>query len=261
MANLNSTEQIKRLFAAGLHFGHQKAKWNPKVKPYLYGVRNGIHLFDLTQTAKLLQAALAFLEQATKEQKVILLVSTKQQTQDNLPNLATSLGLPFVTEKWFGGLLTNWQTTKERLKQLKELRAEKEKTDFARYVKKERNKKIKQIKKLAAWLGGIETLTKRPDILFVLDTVRDRLAVLEARKFKIPVVGIIDSNADPDLVDYPIPANDDSPTAIQFILNELQEAIMRGRKAATVDTETKTEEKPSEKAKATEDLEAEKVFG
>lgn len=229
MTTLTSPDNIKRLFVAGLHFGHPKTKWNSKIKPFLFGSRQGIHIFDLTKTATFFTKALDFLRDSSAQGKTILFVSTKPQAQNLLIDLATSLNLPFVTEKWFGGLLTNWCTTQERLKQLKALKEEKAKTDFARYLKKERNKKLKQIKKLELWLAGIEGLTQKPDVVFILDTVYNKLAVLEAKKCKIPVVGVVDSNADPDLIDYPIPANDDSLSAIQLILNEIHDAIQAGK--------------------------------
>ena len=193
-----STENLKRLLAAGLHFGHKINKWNPKMKPYIFGKRGGIHIFDLVKTAEYMEKVLNFLEKSASQGKTILLVSTKQQTREILPDLAVSLGMPFVTEKWFGGLLTNWSTTRERLKQFRNLKKERERDNFAKYVKKERNKKIKQITRLELWLSGIEKLEKKPDVVFVLDAVRDNLAIREANKCKIPVVGIADSNANPD---------------------------------------------------------------
>ena len=227
---MNSPENLKRLLAAGLHFGHKSEKWNPKMKPYLFGVKNGIHIFDLEKTAQKMEEAMRFLGKSAAEGKVIMLVSTKQQTKESLPDLAMSLGLPYVTERWFGGLLTNWNTTKERIRQLRSLKKERDETAFGRYLKKERNKKMKQIEKLEEWLSGIEKLEKRPDVVFVLDTVRDNIAVKEARKCKIKVVAMVDSNSDPDLVDYPIPGNDDATKAIALILSEVGNAIENGQK-------------------------------
>jgi small subunit ribosomal protein S2 len=241
---MNNSDDLRRLLAAGLHFGHKTSKWNPKMKPYLFGKKNGLHIFDLEKTAAGLKEAMAFLEKSASENKTILLVSTKQQTLESLPDMALALGCPYVTEKWFGGLLTNWRTTKERIRQLRDLKKERDETAFSRYLKKERTQKIKQIQKLESWLSGIENLEKKPDVLFVLDTVRDKLAVKEAKKCGIPVVAVCDSNADPDLVDYPIPANDDAVKAIQLILNEVHGAIERGQKnPAAKEVEKKTEEK------------------
>ena len=207
---MNSPENLKRLLVAGLHFGHKNEKWNPKMKPYLYGIKNGIHIFDLEKTAVKLEEALRFLGKSASEGKVIMLVSTKQQTKEIIPDMAKALGLPYITEKWFGGLLTNWNTTKERIKELRDLKRERDETAFSKYLKKERNQKMKQIAKLEGWLGGIEKLDKKPDVLFVLDTVRDNIAVKEANKCGIPVVGMADSNSNPDLLTYPIPGNDDA---------------------------------------------------
>ena len=238
---MNNTEDLRRLLAAGLHIGHRTEKWNPKMKPFLFGAKNGIHIFDLEKTAEMLIAAMKFLEESAANGKTILLVSTKQQTLESLPDMALALNCPYVTEKWFGGLLTNWQTTKERIRQLRELKKERDENDFARYLKKERNQKMKQIEKLEKWLSGIEKLERKPDVLFVLDTVRDKIAVREANKCGIPVVGVCDSTADPDMVDFPIPGNDDAVKAIQLILNEVHDAIERGQKRPT-------EKKPAPKS-------------
>ncbi len=246
---MNNPDNLRRLLVAGLHFGHKTEKWNPKMKPFLFDERNGIHIFDLEKTAEYLKKAMDFLERSSSEGKTILLVSTKQQTLESLPDLAVALNCPFVTEKWFGGLLTNWRTTKERIRQLRNLKRERDETAFAKYLKKERNRKLKQIEKLELWLAGIEKLDKKPDIIFVLDTVKDRLAVKEAKKCGIPVVGVVDSNADPDLISFPIPANDDAMKAIQLILNEVADAIERGQKNPKVAKQedskenTKTEKK------------------
>ncbi|MCK5472310.1 30S ribosomal protein S2 [Candidatus Gracilibacteria bacterium] len=227
---MNNSDDLRRLLVAGLHFGHKTDKWNPKMKPFLFGERNGIHIFDLEKTAEYLKEAMDFLERSANEGKTILLVSTKQQTLGSLPDLAVSLNCPFVTEKWFGGLLTNWNTTKERIRQLRNLKKERDETAFSKYLKKERNRKLKQIEKLELWLAGIEKLDKKPDVIFILDTVKDQLAVKEAKKCGIPVVGVVDSNADPDPISFPIPANDDAMKAIQLILNEVADAIERGQK-------------------------------
>lgn len=229
-SRMNNSDDLRRLLVAGLHFGHKTSKWNPRMKPFIFGERNGVHIFDLEKTAEYLKTAMQFLEKSAQENRTILLVSTKQQTLESLPDLAVALNCPYVTEKWFGGLLTNWNTTKERIRQLRDLKKERDETAFSRYLKKERNSKLKQITKLELWLAGIEKLEKKPDVVFVLDTVKDKLAVREANKCGIPVVAVVDSNADPDLVSYPIPANDDSVKAIQLILNEVHEAIERGQK-------------------------------
>lgn len=227
-----TTPTLPELFAAGLHFGHKTAKWNPKMKSYLFGQKNGIHLFDLAKTAEHLARALAFLEESAAEGKIIMLVSTKQQTRDIVPAIAHQLHLPYVTEKWIGGLLTNWETTKSRIKHLAELKAERDENNFAKYVKKERNQKMKEIERLDIWFEGIEGLTRRPDVVFVLDTVRDKLAVKEANMCGIPVVGMADSNSDPDLLAYPIPGNDDAIRSIDYILTAVSNAIEAGRARA-----------------------------
>ncbi len=243
------TPDLKELLAAALHFGHQTSKWHPKMKPYIFGSRNGIHIFDLTQTAEKLTQATDFLEKSAAERKVILLVSTKQQTLESLPDLAISLGLPYIT-KWYGGLLTNWNTTKQRLKYFRDLKAERDETNFAKYPKKERVKKLKEIERLAEWFAGIEQLERCPDIVVVLDAVRDKLAIHEANLAKLKTVGVADSNCDPDTLNYPIPGNDDAMKAINYILGAFHDAIDRGQKApapAAKEKPVKTEEKPTKK--------------
>lgn len=238
-----TSEEVRKLFVAGVHFGHKTQKWNPKMKSYLYGEKNGIHVFDLEKTAYKLKEAMQFVENSVAKGKVILLVSTKQQTKQSLPDLAMALDVPFVSERWFGGLLTNWKTTKDRIMQLRNLKEERDANNFAKYLKKERNKKMKQIKKLELWLAGIEKLNKKPDLVFVLDPVRDQIAVVEACKCHIPVVAVADSNANPDQIDYLIPGNDDAVKAINLILAELHDAIERGQKGFQQAKEEKPEQK------------------
>jgi small subunit ribosomal protein S2 len=246
---MNQTADLRRLLVAGLHFGHKTSKWNPKMKPFLFGEKNGIHVFDLEKTAIYLEKAMQFLEKSASEGRKILLVSTKQQTLGTLPDLAVALNCPYVTEKWFGGLLTNWNTTKERIRQLRDLKKERDETAFSRYLKKERNQKMKQITRLELWLAGIEKMEKRPDVVFVLDTIKDKLAVSEANKCGIPVVAVVDSNANPDLINHLIPCNDDSIKAIQFILNEVGEAIERGIRNPKVEKREEQKSKQEENNK------------
>jgi small subunit ribosomal protein S2 len=254
----SKTVDLKSLLAAGLHFGHKTAKWNPKMKPYLFGERNGIHIFDLEKTAEKLETALKFLEKSASEGKTILLVSTKQQTVDSLPDLAASLDLPYVT-RWYGGLLTNWNTTKQRLKHFRDLKAERAENNFAKYTKAEANQKMKEIVRLAEVFAGIENLERKPDVVFVLDAVRDALAVREAGIAGIPTVGVADSNCDPTTLTYPIPGNDDAIKAINLILGAIHDAIEHGQKNPKKPeprSEKKTTEKTeSEPAKAEEKTE------
>lgn len=210
------------------------------MKEFILGQKNSIHIIDLEKTADKLAKAAAFLEEAAAAGKIIMLVSTKQQTLDILPAIADKLGLPYVTEKWYGGLLTNWNTTKTRIRHLRKLKEERDLTGFSKYVKSERTGKQKEIERLEQWYMGIEGLERRPDVMFVLDTVRDKIAVLESNTCHIPVVGIVDTNADPDLVTYPIPGNDDAVKAIDYILTAISNAIERGiarRNKATTEKE------------------------
>ena len=248
MANISLKEMIK----SAVHFGHPTHRWNPKMKPYLYGSRYGIHIFDLKKTAEYLVKALDFLSNASRSNKEILFVGTKQQARKLLAGIKADTGMPIVTDKWIPGLLTNFKTIKERINYFKKLKEDDASGELQKYTKKEQTKLRKKIQELSISLSGVENMAKIPQVLFVTDTVRDCIAVKEARRLKIPVVGIIDSNADPDLVDFPIPANDDAIKSLTYILNLVREAI--SSKENKENTEN-TEKKENEIVKDTEDKE------
>jgi small subunit ribosomal protein S2 len=224
-----SQVELKEMLSAAVHFGHQTHKWNPKMKPYLYGVRDGIHIFNLQKTFDYLQKALAFLQKTVSEGKTILFVSTKQQATAIVESTAKKCGMPYVTHKWIGGLLTNFSTIKKRMKYFLDLVEEKESGGFDKYTKKEVSKLNKELEKLENVFGGLKNMKRIPDVLFVVDCVRDNIAIKEARKLKIPIVGIADSNANPDEIDYIIPGNDDAVKSLKYFLTKVEDAILNAK--------------------------------
>lgn len=222
MTDISLQEMVKH----AVHFGHPTHKWNPKMKIYLYGKRHGVHIFDLKKTAIALVKALDFLANAKRANKTILFVGTKQQSHLLLQDLHKATRMPIVTDKWIPGLLTNFKTIKKRIDYFKELKDEDRKGGFDKYTKKEQVKLRNKIQDLSASLSGVEGMGEPPDVLFVVDVVRDVIAVREARRLKIPVVAILDSNGDPDMVDFPIPANDDAIKSLEYIFSLIKEALI-----------------------------------
>lgn len=220
-----SDVSLKDMAANAVHFGHPTSRWNPKMKPYIYGARHGIHIFDLKKTAEKLVFALDFLSRMANDKKEVLFVGTKQQCRRFLYEVKEETGMPIVTDKWIPGLLTNFKTIKERIDYFKQLKEDDAAGKLSKYTKKEQTKLRKKIQDLSVSLSGVENMKGRPDVLFVADIVRDHIAVKEARTLGIPVVGIVDSNADPDQVDYPIPANDDAIKSLEYILGLAKEAV------------------------------------
>lgn len=228
MSELTTKEKndmLKRMLSHAVHFGHGRAKWNPKMKEFIFTVRDEVHVFDLHKTLDKLMIALDYLKKCAKEGKTVLFVSTKQQAVPVVKATAEAVGQPHVTLKWIPGLLTNYDTVSQRIRYLKKLKEMKASGDFDRYTKREALDFEREIEKLEMALGGVSEMTKLPDCILVLDVVRDNIAVLEARKLGIPVVGICDTNADPDLVDYLIPGNDDAIKAIEFYFDEFADAL------------------------------------
>ena len=220
----------QNLFKHAAHIGHKTQKWNPKMKSYLSGAKEGIHLFDLDKTAIALNQALDALKRAASADQTILFCSTKLQTIKPLQEIHEETGMPIVVHRWLGGLLTNFPTVKERIFRLKSLRRQKETGELKRYTKKEQLQLGDEEKKLEKSLGGVVHLRKLPDILFVVDGKKDIIAVHEANRCNITVIGIADSNVDPDLYDLLIPSNDDACKTLHFILGLVKEAIMEGQK-------------------------------
>ncbi len=224
-----SQVELKEMLSAAVHFGHQTHKWNPKMKKYLYGVREGVHVFDLQKTFDNLQNALIFLQKTVEEGKVVLFVSTKQQAASIVESVAKKCNMPYVTHKWIGGLLTNYSTVKKIMKHFLNLLEQQDAGQFDKYTKKEVSKMKKEIEKLEIAFGGLKNMTRLPDVLFVIDCVRDNIAVKEAKKLNIPIVAITDSNADPDEIDYCIPGNDDAIRSVKYFLGKVEDAILNAK--------------------------------
>ena len=218
--------EIKDLLEAGAHFGHKSEKWNPKMKPFIFAKKSGIHIIDLTKTKEKLEEALDYVKKSVQEGKNILFVGTKKQAQQSIKEEAEKANMPYVSERWLGGTLTNFQTVIKQVKKLINLREEKEKGEWEKFIKKERIVKQKELERLEKSIGGLESLRELPDILFIIDITKEYLAVKEARRLEIPIVGIVDSNADPTLVDYPIPSNDDALKVIKLITSMIAQTIL-----------------------------------
>ena len=220
---------IKDLLEAGVHFGHQTKRWNPKMKPYIFGERNGIYIIDLGKTAKLFRSAEEFVQNVCADGGTVLFVGTKRQAQDAVAEEAQRCGMFYVNERWLGGLLTNFTTIQRSLARLRELEAMSTDGRYESLSKKEISGLEKEKKKIQKNLDGIRQMAKLPDAVFVIDTKKEKIAVDEARKLKIPVIGIVDTNCDPEEVDYVIPGNDDALRSIRLFTSRVAEAVIAGR--------------------------------
>jgi small subunit ribosomal protein S2 len=232
MSPVATSVSIKDLLEAGVHFGHQTRRWNPKMKQYIFGERNGIYIIDLQKTHRLLQDALQFVQDLAAQGKNVLFIGTKRQAQEAIAEEAKRCGMPFVTERWLGGLLTNFVTVRRSLERLRELEMTltgPQETQRERLTKKELAHLDKERGKLEKNLTGIKGMKSVPDAVFVIDTRREAIAVAEARKLKVPVIGVLDTNSDPDEVDVPIPGNDDALRAIRLFASRIAEAVIAGR--------------------------------
>jgi len=218
-------KEIEEMLKAGLHFGHRKDKKNSKIEPFIYGIRNNILLIDIFQTKEYLQKAIEYLQQKKKEGAVILFVGTKITAREMIKELAEKIGMPYMTERWLGGTLTNFEILSIQIKKLKEIKQRQEKGEFEKYSKKEKLKIKQNLEKIKKKIGGLRTLQKLPDVLFAVDVQKEKTAVKEARKKGIPIVGICDTDGDPSSVDFPIPANDDAPSSLKYILEKIKKAL------------------------------------
>lgn len=216
---------LEKLLEVGAHLGHQAKRWNPKMGKYLYGVKEGVSVFDLARTKEALEEALDALKKAKKEGKVILLIGTKKQAKDKVEAVAKAAGQPYIVERYLGGTLSNFDQIVRSIKKINDLKAQFASGDFGDYTKKEKLLLSRKIAKMEIIYGGIMDMTNLPDMLFVVDTHKEIGAVKEANRLKIPVVGLTDSNADPDLVDYPVPMNDDAAMALEYVLDLVREAL------------------------------------
>ena len=224
---------MKELLEAGVHFGHQTKRWNPKMKEYIFGERNGIYIIDLQKTLKLFKDAMRFVGEQAAMGKTILFVGTKRQAQEAIMEEATRCGMYYVNNRWLGGLMTNFVTVKQSIKRLKELESILDGDDTARRTKKELIQMERERKNLMSNLAGIKDMDGLPDLIFVIDSNKEDIAVKEARKLGIPVVAVVDTNCDPDMVDHPIPGNDDALRAIRLFANKIADAMIEGRSLAS----------------------------
>jgi small subunit ribosomal protein S2 len=224
---------MKELLEAGVHFGHQTKRWNPKMKEYIFGERNGIYIIDLQKTLKLFKDAMRFVAEQASQGKTILFVGTKRQAQEAVAEEAARCNMYYVNQRWLGGLLTNFVTVQKSIKRFKELEAMSSEGNWGGRAKKEIGRLERERKHMLQNLAGIRDMGTLPDLLFVIDSSKESIAVSEARKLNIPVVAVVDTNCDPDMVDYVIPGNDDALRAIRLFTNKISEAVVEGRALAT----------------------------
>ena len=227
---------MKQLLEAGVHFGHQTRRWDPKMAEYIFQARNGIHIIDLQKTSKKLDEAYAFLKEQAEEGKTVLFVGTKKQAQECMKEAAIKCGMYYVDQRWLGGMLTNFETIRTRVQRLKDLEAMQEDGTFDVLPKKEVILLKKEMEKLERNLGGIKDMDKLPGVIFLVDPKKERIAILEARKLDIPVIGLVDTNCNPEDVDYAIPGNDDAIRAVKLIADVMANAVIEGRQGESFET-------------------------
>ena len=228
---------MKQLLEAGVHFGHQTRRWDPKMAEYIFQARNGIHIIDLQKTSKKLDEAYAFIKEQVEEGKTVLFVGTKKQAQECVKEAAEKCGMYYVDQRWLGGMLTNFGTIKTRIKRLKDLEKMQEDGTFDVLPKKEVILLKKEMEKLEKNLGGIKDMEEMPGVIFLIDPKKERIAILEAKKLNIPVVGVVDTNCNPEDLDYPIPGNDDAIRAVKLITDVMANAVIEGKQGESFEPE------------------------
>ncbi len=233
---------MKQLLEAGVHFGHQTRRWDPRMAEYIFQARNGIHIIDLQKTSKKIDEAYEFLREQSEEGKTVLFVGTKKQAQDCMKEAAEKCGMYYVNQRWLGGMLTNFDTIQKRIQRLNELEKMEEDGTFEVLPKKEVILLKKEMEKLNKNLGGIKEMHEMPGVIFVVDPKKERNAILEARKLKIPTIGLIDTNCNPNDVDYAIPGNDDAIRAVKLIADCMANAVIEGRQGEAVEAESEVEQ-------------------
>ncbi len=233
---------MKQLLEAGVHFGHQTRRWDPKMAEYIFQARNGIHIIDLQKASKKLDEAYKFVKDEAEAGKDILFVGTKKQAQECMKEAALKCNMYYVNQRWLGGMLTNFDTIQKRINRLKSLEAMESDGTFERLPKKEVIKLKAEREKLEKNLGGIKEMTRLPGVLFIVDPKKERIAILEARKLNIPIVGLIDTNCNPEDVDYPIPGNDDAIRSVKLIADVIANAVIEGRQGEVVEMQEQSEE-------------------
>src|SRR5579872_4878130 len=253
MATPSSIISMKQLLEAGVHFGHQTRRWNPKMARYIFQERNGIYIIDLQKTVVKLREVYEAVRELSRRGKTFLFVGTKKQAQEVVKEEAERCGMFFVNQRWLGGTLTNFQTIQKRISRLRELEKQRDTGMFEVLTKKEVSKLEDELNRLERFLGGIKDMPRLPDALFIVDPRKERIAVLEARKLKIPIIAVIDTNCDPDEIDYPIPGNDDAIRAVKLMTGKVADAILEGR--------TEAESGSAGEAVASEEASAEQTAG
>ena len=246
---------IKDLLEAGVHLGHKTFRWNPKMKPFIFGEKNSVHIIDLSQTLELLNKALLEMHKCTSSRGKILFVSTKKQASELIADVAKETNNYFVNHRWLGGMLTNWNTINNSIKRLKKLSEDLQKEDTG-FTKKELIKMSMEKNKLERSLGGISNMKKIPDMIFIIDTNIESLAVLEAKKLGIPIVAVVDSNSNPEFIDYPIPGNDDARRSINLYCELAKKTILDAQSNIALDKDQKDEQEQEKKVENKDDNEA-----
>ncbi|HLT47410.1 MAG TPA: 30S ribosomal protein S2 [Rubricoccaceae bacterium] len=244
--------QIEDLLRAGAHFGHLTSRWNPKMAPYIFMERNGIHIIDLKQTQSLLDEAADAATRFAARGRKVLFVGTKKQAQEVVKTEAERVGMPYVTDRWLGGMLTNFQTIRKSIRRMETLQRQEADGTLAQLKKKERLMRRREREKLERVLGGIAEMNRLPGALFVVDIRREHIAVDEARKLDIPIIALADTNVDPDLIDFPIPANDDAMKSIALFTRTIADAVAEGAKSGEVEAEAAEAEAETRQAEADE---------
>ena len=237
-----SVVSMKQLLEAGVHFGHQTRRWNPKMAPYIFAERNQIYIIDLSKTVKLINEAYDFVKEVVAEGKPILFVGTKKQAQESIKEEALRAGEYYVNERWLGGMLTNYKTIEARIKRLFELEKMEENGTMELLTKKEKAILLGEKEKLERFLGGIKNMPELPGAIFVVDPKKEKIAVHEARKLGIPVIGVVDTNCDPDEIDYVIPGNDDAIRAVKLLTSVIADAVVEAKQGAAGAAEAEAEE-------------------
>ena len=250
MTTTTPSVSMKALLEAGVHFGHQTRRWDPRMKQYIFAQRNGIHIIDLQQTVPLLGTAMEFVRNLAARGGTLLFVGTKKQAQESIELEATRCGMPFVTQRWLGGTLTNFQTMEGRIDHLIRLEDRRERGELALLIKKEAGKLNEEIERLNRYFRGVKTMKRLPAALFIVDPPMERIAVTEALRTRIPIVAMCDTNCNPDEIDYPIPSNDDAIRAVKLIAGRIADAVLEGRAVESYSTEADDTEGLDEAAMA-----------
>ena len=249
-----SVVAMKQLLEAGVHFGHQTRRWNPKMAEYIFQARNGIHIIDLQKSSKKLDEAYDFLKNQAEEGKTVLFVGTKKQAQECAKEAAEKCGMYYVNQRWLGGTLTNFKTIRNRIKRLTDIEKMQEDGTFEVLPKKEVILLKKEMEKLEKNLGGIKEMTEIPGVMFVVDPNKEKIAILEARKLGIPVIGLVDTNCNPEDVDYAIPGNDDAIRAVKLIMDVMANAVIEGRQGESMVTDVQEEQVAEEEPQSMEEV-------